>query len=469
MNSHFARRVPASLLVGLALLALAPESRAQGFERLCDPELENCRTPLLNLIRNERQGIDLAFWFMTDARYSYEIIQRFRAGVPVRVLVDEQATRTHPSNATILASLRDAGIPMRRRSSGGILHWKFMLFDGQNTVQFSAANYEGAAFVSVTRGSDWMDEAIYFTNDDALVDSFRRKFDDKWINTSRYADYANLTGPPARRYPLYAVAPWLNFPPKSENDYAVRAIARYARETAQIDVMMYRITDQRHANALIDARRRGVRVRLIVEPSQYRDPTKIWHSWNVDRLYMAGVQIKSRRHKGYMHQKSVVLRGLGEVIFGSSNWSVPSAVEQDEHNMFYTPAVGKPWLYQWFVDQFERKWSNGTAFSAFQPLRPANPAYMEPANGASGTPIDVTLRWDGGNWAHRYDIYFGTSPTPPLFARNVVVGSPVTGRIETFTVRNLAPRTTYYWRIVGKTMANMMNSGTTWSFTTGDP
>jgi phosphatidylserine/phosphatidylglycerophosphate/cardiolipin synthase-like enzyme len=449
------------------MVVLPAESRAQGFERLCDTESEDCRAPLLTLIRNEKQGIDVAFWFMVDARYSYEIIQRFRAGVPVRVLVDEQANRTKPYNATILAELRDAGIPMRRRNSGGILHWKFMLFHGQNMVQFSGANYQGAAFVPLTPGRDWIDEAIYFTNDDAIVDSFRRKFDDKWTNTSRYVDYANLAGPPTRRYPLYAVASWLNFPPKAENDYGARAVARYARENAQIDVMMYRITDARHADALIEARRRGVRVRLITEPGQYRDPTKIWHAWNVDRLYMAGVQIKKRQHRGYMHQKSVILRGLGEVIFGSSNWTVPSAVEQDEHNLFYSPAVGKPWLYQWFVDQFERKWGNTAAFTSFQPLRPENPQYQKPSNGASGTPLSVTLRWDGGSWAHKYDIYFGTNPTPPLYARNVTVGSPLPGRSETITVRNLAPRTTYYWRVVGKTMANMVNSGSTWSFTTG--
>ena len=33
----------------------------------------------------------------------------------------------------------------------------------------------------------------------------------------------------------------------------------------------------------------------------------MWHAWNVDRLYMAGVQIKHRAHAGLNHQKSVIL------------------------------------------------------------------------------------------------------------------------------------------------------------------
>jgi hypothetical protein len=462
-----------SFCVGaLVALAVPYSAAAQGFEKLCDPKNEDCRTPLLNLIRNEQQGIDVAFWFMTDARYSFEIRQRFNAGVPVRVLVDEQSNRSHPQNATILQELKNAGIPMRRRNSGGILHWKMMLFHGQDMVQFSAANYEGPEFKYQVLGSDYIDEAIYFSNDGALVDSFRTKFDDLWTNISRYVNYANISGALTRRYPTYPVVSWMNFPPGQ--NYATRAVGRYVRETDQIDVIMYRITDARHTNALIDAKvNRGVPVRLITEPLQYRDPTKIWHSYNVDRMYMAGVEIKQRKHAGYMHQKSVILRGLGEVIFGSSNWTEASANQQDEHNVFYSPSVGKPWFYQWFVDQFEDKWNDTSGFVPFVPLPPDNPVYQAPANGAAGLPLTVTLRWDGGNWAHKYDVYFSDNEAAvrdgaesARIATDLAVGSPVTGVSESFMVGNLAAGRTYYWRIVGKTMADQANSASTWSFTT---
>ena len=69
-------------------------------------------------------------------------------------------------------------------------------------------------------------------------------------------------------------------------------------EQRQIDAIMYRITDRAHADALLDAVARGVTVRLITEPEQYRDESRMWHAWNVDRLYMGGVQIKHRAHQG---------------------------------------------------------------------------------------------------------------------------------------------------------------------------
>jgi hypothetical protein len=60
-------------------------------------------------------------------------------------------------------------------------------------------------------------------------------------------------------------------------------------------------------------------------------------------------------------------------------------------------------------------------------------------------------------------VYFGTAANPPLLAANVSV-SPNTNK--SYTLPPLAPGTRYYWRVVGKTMANRATSGPTSSFTT---
>jgi len=131
-------------------------------------------------------------------------------------------------------------------------------------------------------------------------------------------------------------------------------VARYNAEARGIDVIMYRITDRAHADAMIAAVKRGVPVRLITEPETYRDKQHLWHAWNVDRMHSNGVQIKQRAHAGLNHQKSVLLQGQRTAIFGSSNWTTASDTGQYEHNMFTTQAD----LYAWFVDQLERKWFN---------------------------------------------------------------------------------------------------------------
>src|SRR5215467_4031087 len=97
------RKVLLGILAAMGVLLASP---ARAAERLCDPSAEDCRQILLNLIQNETTGIDVAFWFMEDNRYSTAIINRFKAGVPVRVLVDARANVEHPLNEQILDQLK---------------------------------------------------------------------------------------------------------------------------------------------------------------------------------------------------------------------------------------------------------------------------------------------------------------------------------------------------------------------------
>jgi hypothetical protein len=307
---------------------------------------------------------------------------------------------------------------------------------------------------------------VFVTDDPDVVNSFKTKFDDSWTDTSSFANYANVSGALARVYPTYPIDPEMNFPPAQ--DYATRAVSRYNRETLKIDAIMFRITDQRHTNALISARNRGVPVRLIIENSQYRHPDYLWDAWNVDRMYAAGIPMRWRGHDGNNHEKLVLLYGQNMTIFGSSNWTTASANSQQEHNYFTT----KNAIFQWFAAQFDRMWHNANPLreaetAPFVPLPPDVPRYRSPGDGIQVPRMSATLSWFGGLWAHNYDIYFGTSPSPPLFAANVNLGpSATSAAYQSYATPQLLPNTTYYWRIVSKTMANMTAAGPVWSFST---
>jgi acid phosphatase len=476
-NTKFMRLIFASFILVFVPLLGATSSNAQ--ERLCDTSFEDCRTPLWNLIDHETVGIDVAFWFMQDTSLSNKIISRFQAGVPVRVIVDPRANPSYAGNQQILDQLKAAGIPMRYKVGDGILHWKMMLFVGQNKLEFSGGNYSSDFFVPQVPYVDYIDEGIYFTDDPSLLQSFKTKFDDLWTDVILYGNYGNITGPLTRKYPIYPIDPELNFPPSTDEsqDFFNRTQLGFNQESQKIDVIMYRITNERYTNMTLDAARRGVPVRLIHEPNEYRNITRQWDAWNVDRLYMGGVQLKMRKHQGLNHQKSVLLYGQGLTIFGSSNWTGPSTNYQQEHNYF----TKKAWFFQWFAQQFERKWNSDTENQPFVPLPPDQASYLAPANGAIAQPATIKLQWEGGPWAHKYDIYFGTTPTPPLYVADVSTlqsgagpgqplldtGSVDNGVTESYTIPlTLQAGTTYYWRIVSKTMANQTANGPTWSFTT---
>ena len=92
-----------------------------------------------------------------------------------------------------------------------------------------------------------------------------------------------------------------------------------------------------------------------------------------------------------------------------------------------------------------------------------------PAHNATGVATTgVSLKWQAGYWAHKYDIYFGTSPQPPLLASDQMLGpSQSATDYRTFALTApLTAGTTYYWRIVSKTMADRTATSQVFSFTT---
>jgi regulation of enolase protein 1 (concanavalin A-like superfamily) len=448
-------------LLLLAFCICFPRTATAATEVMCDPAFQDCRAMLLSRINSEPLAIDLAMLFMEDDGLADAIIARHNAGVRVRLLVEPRRNQTTPKNEEILARFSAAGIPMRAKAGGGVLHWKFMIFDAQNVLQWSAANYSDYYFKPIVPYANYTDEGIYFTDQPSLVDSFRRKFDDAWLDTAGFYNYANITGPLARRYPLYGNDPELSWVP-FEN-FADRSVPLYDAEQLRIDSVMYKVTEPRHADGLIRARQRGVPVRLITEGERYRNPANFWQAYHIDRLYMAGVQIRDRAHEGFLHQKSTLLYGQGLTIFGSSNWTNESNYSQYEHNYF----TNKTWFFEWFRDNFERKWTNRTGITetaAFRPLPPDVPAYVSPTAQANGVATSgVVLTWNPGPWSWFADIYFGTSPSPPLYRTDVGVA---VGETNFFALPTLAPGTTYYWKIVSKTAAQQAATGQISSFTT---
>ena len=466
-NASNGRIVGLCALVCVIAISARPVSAQQlaPRERLCDPTFEDCRADILTYIQQERVAIDMGFWFMTDARYSNELVNAWNRGVRIRILMDPRCAGSHPACTGPNDQLRAAGIPMRKRVTSGILHWKMILFAGQGQVQFAGANYTPFEMTPTQPYVNFTDEVVFFSNEPAIVHSFMTKFDDLWTSTSEFGNYANVTAPLFRRYPSYAIDPELNFPP--DQSYRTRALHAYAAEQQKIDVLMFRITDETHTSAMIGAIGRGLPVRLITDDSEYRNPARLWHAYNVDKMYNAGVQVRVDAHQGINHEKAVILHGSGMTIFGSSNWTSPSSDSQREHNYFTT----KRWIYDWLATQFDRKWNNRTGHAEtkpFVPLPPDPPVYTLPANGAAGVSVTgLSLAWHAGLWAHNYDIYFGTLPNPPLIEADKRLGPSQHGAdYRTYALPALQPGTRYYWKIVSKTMAFVPAEGPVWSFVT---
>ncbi len=87
---------------------------------------------------------------------------------------------------------------------------------------------------------------------------------------------------------------------------------------------------------------------------------------------------------------------------------------------------------------------------------PSAPVLVTPANGATSVLPASLLTWDASPGATSYDVYFGTTSTPPLVANTPDIN---------FAPGTLTAATTYYWAIGARNSVGA-NTSMPWSFTT---
>ena len=132
------------------------------------------------------------------------------------------------------------------------------------------------------------------------------------------------------------------FSPDGGCDDALVTAIHDARKT--LDIAAYHITHTKIAKAIVDANRRGVSVRVIMDKSQ----TQAKYS-SATYLHNAGVPVTTWE-AGVMHNKFIIIDG-GDVFTGSFNFT-KAADEQNAENLLLIEA--KPRVTAAYRQQFDK-------------------------------------------------------------------------------------------------------------------
>jgi M6 family metalloprotease-like protein len=128
----------------------------------------------------------------------------------------------------------------------------------------------------------------------------------------------------------------------------------------------------------------------------------------------------------------------------------------NEQCSFSAPSSGRWWMGI-------SNWSSGTISYTIKATwsgacsTPGTPSNPSPSNRAAGESTSPTLSWTSSN-ADSYDVYFGTSSSPPY------VGNTTSA---SYSLSGLSTNTTYYWKIIAKNNCGGSATGPVWSFTAG--
>jgi carbohydrate binding protein with CBM6 domain/phospholipase D-like protein len=480
-----AMRAAMAVITGF-VLASSGASPAFAQEQILFPAKDNAIQPLLQKIRDEQVRVDIGVWLLGEHELSINIVNKHLAGVPVRVLGDRASIfENSPETRREFEFLANAGVPIRLRYNPTwfpeIIHWKAGIFVGQNTVEFGSANWTTFELAPVS-STNFKDETAMFTNDSTIVDAFKTEFDRMWADTTYFKDWPEA-------YQLETGVKWntamninrarlepernTNIPGMvwAQGSALIDAMtAAVQSETQGVDIVIYRLTVPKLTDALIQKKQAGVPVRVMVEPTQYRNPgfPEYWLTGNnVDRLWAAGISIKQRVHEGLTHMKTLITSA--SAMNGSSNFT--KNYERD-HNYFVN-AQNKPLIYFAIKDRFQAMWDDAANYTEFTPQQPAAAQLMSPASGTANTSTAPKLEWQRAPWVVFYDVFMGTSPSSMTqVARVNAVETEEPPQTYSFTPTALQPSATYFWRVVGRTYASAIDNSIAsfseiWSFSTG--
>src|SRR5215218_4312969 len=175
-----------ALLIVAALLLCSPRTAAAA-DQVYFPAVEDVAAQLVQRINAETVRIDMSAWYLTDSTVYSALLNRFRAGVKVRLIGDRGSIFEIDQNTkNTFYYLASQGVPIRLRYNPTwypeIDHWKATIFAGQKIVAFGSANYTPFELTPFS-STNYKDEIVLFTSDSTIVNAFKTKFDKYWHDT----------------------------------------------------------------------------------------------------------------------------------------------------------------------------------------------------------------------------------------------------------------------------------------------
>jgi cardiolipin synthase len=319
---------------------------------------------IFDAIRSAKDSINIETYIFDEAQSRGEglselLIDKAEQGVVVNVLYDAVGSMSTPE--VVFTRLLAAGIrtcafnplnPADNRTATFVqrTHRKIVVVDGR--IAFSGGlNFSGtysrssravASSGVPTIEDGWRDTHVQVEG--PAVQQIQQLFLESWQKQQcdPIADARYMPDP------IDAGETLLRLDASSLDDQTfdtyISALAAVTYATRSIDVTMaYFVPNDRLEDELIDAARRGVRVRLLLAGFSDFSATVYAGRAHYTPLLKAGVQIYEG-HKAFIHAKTLVVDGILSTV-GSANWDSRSFSANDELNVTIIDAG--------FADQME--------------------------------------------------------------------------------------------------------------------
>ena len=270
-------------------------------------------------------------------RFADALSERARAGVEVNVTIDWAGSVR--MEQALLQQMEDAGVRVHRYRP---LHWynlarmnnrthrKLLVVDGR--IGFTGGVGIGDPWMGHAQDEDhWRD--MHFRVEGPVVAQFQSAFNDNWIKTTGRILNGPAYFPPLREAGGMDAHMFISSPAGGSESMHLMYLMAIAAAEESIDLAAaYFIPDELITKALVAARHRGVRIRVLMPGDKTdSDAARLASKSGWGPLLLAGVEMYEYQPTMFHNKMMIVDREL--VSVGSTNFDLRSFQLNDEASL----------------------------------------------------------------------------------------------------------------------------------------
>lgn len=279
--------------------------------------------PLVEAINSARQSVDVAVYSLSLNSIRNALIDAYRRGVAVRVVMEsENMDRSDPQK------LIEAGVPVVGDRREGLMHNKFVVVDRSEVWTGSMNLTEGGAY------SD--NNNLVRILSTQLAENYTTEFEEMFLSDIYGSEQGVVTPNPVVRVNEVRMDNY--FSPDDGTAKRINELLNNASES--IHFLAYSFTNDEFGQILIQKAANGLEISGVMEEEQANSN----QGTEYDPLSQAGIDVRLDGNPELMHHKVFIIDGK-VVILGSYNFSKNAEENNDENTLIiFDQAIAELYL-----------------------------------------------------------------------------------------------------------------------------
>lgn len=286
------------------------------------------------LINNAEYSIDIAAYGFSGQKHIIDALKRAKdRGVVIRGVVDDYGTSLYPDTTKMISEFgfkTDVFVPIAQRkfdeqftrSQSALMHNKFVIVDSK---------YLWTGSTNIT------DSCMTFNANNSVViyspkisQIYEKEFSQMYENNKFHvlknviSDKTDIKIKPNTQISIF-------FSPR-DKAISKGVLPLIHKSSKSIYISMFYLTNYWITDALIDAHKRGVEIKIIADATLMKEPKS-----QISKLRQNDIPVKLENWNGKMHQKSAVFDEKYTIV-ASTNWTGASEYANDENMLVINSA-----------------------------------------------------------------------------------------------------------------------------------